>query len=72
MSLKQSNGEYRVIDWKCPACEAVQDDEVHPVEGPWFSCICGACGRDFVDEDLDEKSLAAWTAARAEAAEEHQ
>lgn len=68
--LLLSNGEYQVNGWKCPSCQHIQNDSVHPIDGPWVSCICGECGKGFEDADLDERSRAAWDAARA-AAEEH-
>lgn len=63
-SLRLPNGEFLVKGWKCPGCGHVQDDSVHPVDGPFFTCICGECGKDFQDSDLDQQSLASWNAAR--------
>lgn len=66
MTHKLANGEFSVT-WTCPHCHTEQNDSVHPTEGPYVSCTCGTCGRSFSDENLDEKSLAAWEIARDEA-----
>lgn len=66
MTIKLANGEYSCA-WKCPGCGRVQKDSVHPTQGPFVSCTCGACGRTFHDHHLDAASLRSWEDARTAA-----
>jgi hypothetical protein len=56
--------------WRCPDCGTVNNDTIHPLHGPFLTCICGHCQRTFTDDPdagrypLDKASAGSLETAR--------
>lgn len=59
---KLPNGEFH-CEWTCPKCGHYQHDSVHVEHGPFLTCICGQCGKDFDQTQLTETDQASWADA---------